>query len=124
MKPICLLACSNKKAPGVARAAAHALYAGTLFRLGYKWALLNGYTPMIVSAKYGLIHADDVIDTYDQVLKKPFPTASYPEGHGVYIGGQRYFALAPERFKPLLTPNSIGYMLQQLKRLVEASSKS
>ncbi|MGW3563600.1 DUF3560 domain-containing protein [Streptomyces sp. NPDC000941] len=65
---VLVVPCSGKKAPGVQRAAARELYTGTYHRacLSAAEAMAEpGDAVLILSALYGLITPDTVIDTYD-----------------------------------------------------------
>lgn len=118
-----LLACSAKKNRYLVRAPASCLYTGTLFRLGMKWAEQNGYNVLILSAKYGWVQPEQIIDTYDQKLTTPF-IGPWPETGGFYLGGRMYFSQAPARFQPLTPGDKIGIMAKRVKQLVSASQKS
>lgn len=111
---ILVLACSKEKLD-IPRAAAGELYRGTIYRKGKDIAEKVGLPFWILSAKYGFIRPDQIVDNYDQKFKKPydgpFPPAPW---HGFYLGGQLYFKHMPQSFQPLVTPAQIGYMLQEL----------
>ncbi len=114
-----ILACSGKKREDESCPAGE-LYRGEIFLKGRTIATRYEIPYWILSAKYGIISPDDVINTYDQKLTKaykgPFPPASY---YGFYCGGQSYFKNFPDTFLPLVEPGPIGKMLQRLKHLVD-----
>lgn len=59
---IYLVSCSKKKSPAT-KCAARDMYTSTLFRLSKKYVGQKEW--YILSAKYGLLHPDDIITTYD-----------------------------------------------------------
>jgi cytoplasmic iron level regulating protein YaaA (DUF328/UPF0246 family) len=66
MKPVILIGCGKTKLPS--RALGRMLYTGNLFRAAKAYAQTHGSAWYILSAKYGLVHPDDVLDPYDLVL--------------------------------------------------------
>ncbi len=116
---ILILSCSGKKSADE-RCSASGLYRGEIFMKGKTIAATHSVPYWILSAKYGIIMPEDIIDNYDQKLTKPykgpFPPAPY---YGFYVGGQSYFKNFPNTFLPLVNPAPIGKMLQQLKYLVD-----
>lgn len=68
-KVLVLVGCSKKKADTCSPIPAKDLYKGNLFRFTREFAELMGYDYRIISAKYGLIEPDTLIETYDQVLR-------------------------------------------------------
>lgn len=90
---ILLLNCSLNKS-GVAHGPAREIYTGDIVRLGLEFAAYKGWTPLFLSAKYGIISPDTVIETYDQKMKDPYP-GPWPEEQGHWIGSKIYFAEAP-----------------------------
>lgn len=96
-----LLACSKKKLSHAAPA--RELYIGQLFRCALRYVDSTGRPALILSAKYGWITLDTVVEPYDVSIPyhKPY-TGQFPKGSGHYIGGQNYFAFAPPRFAPLV----------------------
>lgn len=102
-----LVACSKTKS-NVARARAQELYTGKCFKAALSIAKKNNWRVRILSAKYGFIEPEAVIENYD--LKREIVyTGEYPEGNGYYTGGILYFARAPDRFKPLLRSQGLGF---------------
>lgn len=97
-----LIACSFSKAVVKNGAPARELYTGKLTRLGLELAASRQWKPLILSAKYGFVDADEYLETYDQKLARPY-AGPWPEGEGYYLGGKLYFGKAPDRFKPLVT---------------------
>jgi len=61
-----LIGCVKTKRRG--RHAARELYRSTLFRGRMARAIATGVPWFIMSAKYGLLHPDDVVDSYDETL--------------------------------------------------------
>jgi hypothetical protein len=67
MQRIALIPCTKKKAKGPTWA--YAMYwPSNLFRLMYRYATNHGYRPIILSAKYGMLLPDDVIEPYNDTL--------------------------------------------------------
>lgn len=120
MKPfVIILACSGKKAD-VERCPAGDLYKGEIFLKGKAIAELHQVPYWILSAKHGIIMPTDVIEPYDEKLKKPYSGPFPPEPYyGFYVGGQSYFKNFPESFQPLVEPAPICKMLQALKHLTD-----
>lgn len=114
-----ILACSGKKS-SVEKCTAQDLYRGAIFLKGKYIAEQYQIPYWILSAKYGLLSPNDVIDNYNQKLTRPymgpFPPTEY---YGFYVGGQSYFKNFPDTFLPLVEPGPIGKMLQRLKHLVD-----
>jgi len=120
--PILLLACSAHKHRHLLEAPAKEIYVGTLFRAGMQWAMENNYQVLILSAKYGWITPDTVIQSYNQ--KRTSSKVEYwPQGEGFYLGGSLYFGEAPESFKPLVPANSVGLMTSAVLKLLQDRSK-
>lgn len=119
MSFIIILACSGAKRD-VEKCEAGDLYTGQIFLKGKKVATRLSIPYWILSAKYGIITPDEVVDNYNQKLAKaytgPFPPDPY---NGFYVGGQSYFKNFPDSFLPLVEPGPIGKMLQRLKYLVD-----
>jgi hypothetical protein len=96
-----LLACCKSKL--TYPAPARELYAGQLFRAGLRYAVHVGAPVLILSAKYGWITLDTVIEPYNETIPYHKPYQGYfPAGNGFYVGGQQYFANAPSRYQPLV----------------------
>ncbi len=116
---IIILACSGKKSADD-RCSAGGLYRGEIFIKGKTVAATHNVPYWILSAKYGIIMPDDIIDNYDQKLAKPYTGPFPPETYyGFYVGGKSYFKNFPDTFLPLVEPGPIGKMLQRLKYLVD-----
>lgn len=114
-KKILILACSGKKHP-IERGTPRQLYAGNLITWGFRYADKFGLHPIILSAKYGLINHDQVIDNYDQMFKKQYQ-GPWPDGTGFFLGGDLYFGAAPSRFQRLVPKSAIGIMTSRVKAL-------
>lgn len=115
-RKILLLACSALKSRNLVTGPASSIYIGTMVVGGLRWAKENGYEVLILSAKYGWITPDTIIETYNLKLKKKFQ-GPWPDGEGHYLGGQLYFGNAPSRFTPLVT-GSCGIVRGKLNALV------
>ena len=63
--------CSKKKLGYTSsiKAPAKQMYQGRLFKAVKNYCEKMGFDYLIISAKYGLLHPDDVIEGYDMVLK-------------------------------------------------------
>jgi hypothetical protein len=68
---IVLVGCSGSKADGPARAAE--LFTGAAFRKARDLAIATGKPWYVISAKFGLLHPDEVIAPYDVYLPKQSP---------------------------------------------------
>lgn len=77
------------------------MYVGALFHLGLTWARQHDHRVLILSAKYGWVRPEQIIERYDERLRTPY-RGHWPEGQGVYVGGYAYFGHAPARFAPLV----------------------
>lgn len=107
---ILLMNCSLTKS-GVSRGPARDVYTGDIVRLGLEYAARQGWTPMFLSGKYGIITPDTVIDDYDYKMKKPFD-GPWPTEEGFWLGSAVYFANAPPHIKRLL-PKEWSYGQQK-----------
>jgi cytoplasmic iron level regulating protein YaaA (DUF328/UPF0246 family) len=68
MKRIILISCVKDKLKTPARA--KDLYTSDLFKKSYRYAqLLNPDNIFIISAKYGLLEPEQIIEPYDETLK-------------------------------------------------------
>lgn len=99
--PLLLLACSAAKLLHVGFAPARDLYRGVLVQRGLRLAERRGWDVLILSALHGWVEPDRVIQLYDHMIKGIY-RGPWPDGRGFYIGADRYFRHAPDRFKPLL----------------------
>lgn len=68
MKKICLISCVSSKVKYKTKASE--LYTSSLFLKAREFASNNFDSWYILSAKYGLLHPDDIIEPYDQTLNK------------------------------------------------------
>ena len=72
MKNVVLISCTSKKKPY--RCMAKELYdASDLFRASYSWAKRKGCEAYILSAKYGLLKEDEIIEPYNETLLDKTP---------------------------------------------------
>jgi hypothetical protein len=98
---ILLIACSEQKS--AFSGPASKVYTGVLFQLGLRYATVHGYDAWLLSAKYGFIRPDTIIEPYDDVFPRHKPySGPWPDGIGFYVGGQSYFGKAPARIQPLV----------------------
>ena len=67
---IALIACSRKKADGVARGKANEIYDSVIFNKSYEWAKqkVGEKNIYILSAKYHVLEPDDTIEKYSKYL--------------------------------------------------------
>ena len=84
--PLLLLSCSARKAV-VKKAPAGEMYTGALFIAGMKWAKENRFRVLILSAKYGWLTPETVIETYNTKRTTPYE-GTWPAGEGFYLGLQ------------------------------------
>lgn len=70
-KVLIITGCSKKKlnSDGSMSAKAKDMYEGTIFRFIRRYAERMSYDYVIISAKYGLLFPDQIIDGYDQVIR-------------------------------------------------------
>ena len=132
MKPLYLIACSMSKLDRAAPAAE--LYTGQAFKLSMKAAKAADADVLILSALYGVLEPDDVIDPYECYLgglpamdraiwaiTTAAQLAPYRERHAVILAGKHYaaacddFANKREPLKGL----GIGQQLRVLKNASE-----
>lgn len=114
---VVILACSKKKVD-LPRCRAGDLYLGQIYQKGKDIAERAGLPTWILSAKYGFLHPDTVVDNYDEKFKKPYKGNMPPAPwHGFYLGGQLYFKNMPASFTPLVPSMQMGYMLRALTEL-------
>ncbi|MFP5371087.1 MAG: DUF6884 domain-containing protein, partial [Actinomycetes bacterium] len=81
---IVLVGCSGSKAAGVSRAAD--LFTGAAFRKARDLAIRSGKPWYVISAKFGLLHPDEVIAPYDVYLPKQSPR--YRSAWGQWVVAQ------------------------------------
>lgn len=117
---VLLLACSATKLP--TRARAFELYQGAIFRKGLEYSQREGLWTMILSAKYGLLNWDAVIDPYNQKMAGNY-WGPWPALPGFYLGGSLYFGHAPKTLKPLIPSGTIGFMLRDMNRLLAGETR-
>ncbi|HEX4590453.1 MAG TPA: hypothetical protein VH120_11020, partial [Gemmataceae bacterium] len=75
-RPLLLIACSQRKTTGLRRGRAWDIYDGALYRVLKKLfrdrpEAARSVEVLIVSAKYGVVRADQRITTYDERLTPP-----------------------------------------------------
>lgn len=107
-----LLSCTKKKNWNLGTGPASKIYLGDLFYLGLHYAKLTQWDVLIFSAKYGWIKPETVISCYDDILTKPHDEP-WPEGYGLYLGGQLYFKNCPIRFQALIPKEVRKYGIGQ-----------
>lgn len=128
-----VIPCGKNKQAVPARA--RAMYVGCSFVAARDAAMATGLPWFILSAKYGLIHPDDVIDPYDLTYGRntgcPAGTVRtqaarlIPTGTVVSLCPQRYTdvlmeALGADRVIAPLTGLGIGYQRQVFARIRKA----
>lgn len=64
---LCVIGCSKRKRKN--KTIAEKLYLGTLFKKSVEYCKLMKFDFIIVSAKYGVLLPDQMIEPYDKVLK-------------------------------------------------------
>jgi hypothetical protein len=118
-----LVSCSGRKNSAGGLIPASERYTGQTFRYAKRLAEKEGLTLFVLSAKFGIIPADQPIPNYNQKLKESY-AGPWPKGKGYYIGSPLYFSNVPKRFLPVLPKGlSIGLQYQFLKRqLIEGFS--
>lgn len=106
-----LLSCSKEKA--AASCAAVDMYRGPLFSSGRSYAESRGLEIKILSAKYGFLDPQTIIDPYDEKMQETY-AGPWPAGDGFYFGGSLYFRNAPPCFQPLVPFGTQGKMVSML----------
>lgn len=96
------------------------MYIGALHRKGALIAERYNIPVKILSAKYGWLEPEQVIETYDTKFKHNYDGDWMgPETYGYYVGGSLYFANAPvPRFQRLVPKTGIGTMLGNLTKMI------
>lgn len=96
-------------------------YTGALFQAGCRYAKAKNLKVMILSAKYGLLQAGDLISNYNEKLTEPY-NGVWPEESGFYLGGPLYFKNAPPHLQSLLPSTmSLGKMVSEVSKLANGS---
>ncbi len=100
-RPLLLIACSRRKAAGVRRGPAWDVYDGALYRVLKKLFREHPSTAsvaeiLIVSAKYGVVWADEPITTYDVRL-----TPALARRRGDFWAERLRQAVARQRFSAI-----------------------
>jgi hypothetical protein len=100
---ICLVSCSSRKRIG--RHPAKDLYISDLFRKSRLYAENNSDRWGILSAKYGLLHPDDIVESYDVTLKtmpiavrREWSAHVFQELKSMLTAGDRIISLAGDRY--------------------------
>lgn len=97
-----VIACGNNKRSTACRA--RDLYIGTIFRANRAWIVRNCERWVILSAKYGVLEPDQVVEPYDATLKQLTPadlavwqaatgrqlSAMFPGAFFLILGGTQY----------------------------------
>jgi hypothetical protein len=117
---VLLLSCSSSKLDHAARA--FEIYQGAIFRKGLEYSQREGLWTMILSAKLGLINWDHWVEPYDLKMAGNYH-GPWPTLPGYYLGGSLYFRHAPKTLEPLIPPNTIGFMLRDMNRLLAGESR-
>jgi cytoplasmic iron level regulating protein YaaA (DUF328/UPF0246 family) len=108
MKTICLVSCAKTKRDGYHPA--KDLYVSDLYAKSVRYAEQNADDWWILSAKYGLLNIDTIIEKYDVTLNS-MPTTDriewaeqvYRDLMDVVNPGDRVIVLAPQRYAEFLT---------------------
>lgn len=140
MKPaLVLIGCSASKTAGAAQA--RDLYTGALFRLSVQYAEDRGLPWLVLSARYGVVGPDQVIQSYDQRLptdyetRKLWATNAFLQLRRRGVLDRPVVILAGQLYREFLTPRlradsvgpvtaplqslGIGQQKQRLKRAIE-----
>ena len=114
MKTICLVSCASKKRNG--RHPARDLYISDLFSKSASYARRNADEWYILSAKFGLLRPDALIEKYDVMLNRLPSTARrcwakrvFQELDKVLQPSDRVIVLAGQRYTEFLVPMLCTY---------------
>ena len=143
MRKICLVACVSRKMPN--RAPAKDLYTSALFQKAQAYAVSRFDEWRILSAKYGLVLPDQVLDPYDETLNSmprkarlewadrvfnAILSSLEPDALLAFVAGERYreglVTRLEERGYTIKVPLeglSIGKQLSWLKKLQAESDR-
>lgn len=142
MQSVALISCSSSKK--AYKCAASELYSESpRFRLSYEYAKLVADKVYILSAKYGLVSEDDIIEPYNETLKDKSSQERRMWSDKV-LGALReisdpeqdeYFVIAGELYNEHLLPHlkkywlplkgkALGEWIPELKRLLEIEKVS
>lgn len=104
-KNLLIISCGNLKREGSYKA--EDLYIGLMFRKRLKFAksLKNIHKIMILSGKYGLIDLDEIIETYDEKLKKDF---KFNDETKNFLNNNNVFVLMNKDYENVLINNNIN----------------
>lgn len=109
MQTICLISCVKTKQNKTV--AAKDLYTSALFTKNASYAATIADKWFILSAKYGLLDPEDVIDTYNETLSKASVSVKKVWSHNVYLKllphlnpGDSIIFLAGENYREYLIP--------------------
>lgn len=136
MPTIALIQCTSKKKND--KCAARELYSESpRFKLAYELALRVADSVYILSAKYGLIAEDEMIEPYNETLndktqheRREWANQVLVELHGIAdLKNDQFIILAGEKYIDYLIPEishywqplkgkSIGYWIPELQRLI------
>jgi len=121
MSTIVLISCASKKLPH--QAIARDLYISPLFRL--QWQYAQQFAPsqvFILSAKYGVIPAEEVIEPYEKTLNKMSTNERKNWATTVlkqlqqycYIKQDHFVILAGDKYRQFLLPHLSSYEIPLL----------
>ena len=129
LNSIAFIGCSAKKLNKRCRASF--LYQGTLFKESLKYCQNNYKEIYILSAKYGLIELNEIIEPYDltlrdmkkdernawaeKVIVKMKELKICPEKVDIFAG-KKYWEFLPHCNTPLYDKKGIGFQVQWLKK--------
>ena len=120
MKRVMIIACGSKKKDGKHRA--KDLYTGTFFVVHKKYAERFFDDWLIFSGKYGLIHPDKKIKTYEAIASGPPANIDILDEYDqiYFLGSKKYHSFLPERTVHLLSDIPLmGYRLHILLKAVK-----
>jgi cytoplasmic iron level regulating protein YaaA (DUF328/UPF0246 family) len=117
MPTICLVSCSARKLDG--RHPAKDLYASDLFCKSRCYAEHNSDRWFILSAKYGLLRPDDLVESYNVTLqtmpiaaRREWTARVFSDLQSVLSPRDRIVSLAGERYMEFLIPNLEAHGVQ------------
>jgi hypothetical protein len=118
-----LIACSKLKHRHLKEGKACDIYKGYLLTYGLQYAKENNLRPLILSAKYGFITPDMIIESYDMKRETEY-NGKWPKGSGYFLGGKKYFSNAPRRFRALVDQRqSYAEQRRQLLGMLKSTPK-
>lgn len=136
-KKLLIIACSKRKSLFAKRLRAFDLYDGVIYRVIKKFPkrVLDNYDVVIISAKYGLINPNDIIETYDlkmtnkiaafmkeEVSKKIEKLFDRSYKKIIVCLGKTYLSSIEDTFlkdqRVFIVPGGIGSKMKNLKKIL------